>query len=54
MKTVRHCSIDVLESKNYFGMSASPGEKIRNGCVARFPKFSVVLISFWSIALKLF
>ena len=24
MKPVRHCSIDVLESKNDFGMSAPP------------------------------
>ena len=39
MKTVSHCSIDVLESKNDFGMSAPLEEKMGKQHVARFPKY---------------
>ena len=38
-KTIGSCSIDVLDSKYDFGISAPPGEKMGKRHVARFPKF---------------
>ena len=43
MKTFGFCSIDVQDSKKYFGMSVPPGKNRNNSMLPDFHKFKVVL-----------
>ena len=53
MKTVGSCSIDELDSKNDFGVSAPRGKNRENGLLPDFQNFRVILFSFLHVILLL-